>query len=187
MLATVTPAVACSCKPFDQVVPLSDGAFIGRYVASADSEGKVNHDPDAVGLRHHVFEVEQVIHGDIESKTIVASNAPACGFPVDIIQEWERFGLTYLLSEEGLREVNLCSFARPEQLAAHADESSYIPVSQDLTPQEALDRVLLPEEFLEQDHGQGEQTRIWQFIGVALGIAVIYFAGRRLITGSFIR
>lgn len=141
LLASITPAAACSCisRSINETVESSDGAFVGRVVASEfrriDTAESTN-----IPLFINTFEIETVVKGDFEAQTRVhsPSGSGICGLPGSVTGG-DRYGFYTYTGHDGHPWTSLCMFTDADSLLAFAGDQTYppLPVSFEATEQSA--------------------------------------------------
>lgn len=128
LLATVTPAAACSCKytTTEETIEIADGLFVGRAISSHESTAEVRAS-DPRRTMTHVFEVEAVIKGEFDRLTQVFAvyGTGSCGFPSF---HSELVGVRTVPGGDGKPESNLCLLSDATELLEVAGDSTYPPI-----------------------------------------------------------
>lgn len=131
VLATASPAAACSCA-YDnaaQNLERTDAAFVGQIISTTQIEYPVLDGEVSPQALSHIFEVESVIRGEFEQVTEVIApvHGGVCGLPA-VITRGARAGIFVRINDDGRFESNFCSFAGAKELLALADGDEYPPL-----------------------------------------------------------
>lgn len=134
ILATVSPAAACSCayREASEILELADGAFVGRIVSTESIENSPHRVASVRATQNHTFEVESVIRGEFEQTTQVLApyGGAICGLS-GAVTNGARIGVITRITESGLHGTHLCSMADADDLIAAVNGATYpaLPMS----------------------------------------------------------